>query len=52
MPANRNQPITSLAAADEMAITPVSVRVSEYSRKMRPRIGTAVMARATATKSE
>ena len=34
-------------AAAEMATTPTSLRVSPYSRRMRPRIGTAVMASPT-----
>jgi len=48
-PAKRIQPTTSLTAADVIAITPIRVRASPYWRRIRPRIGTAVIARPTPT---
>ena len=47
MQASSSQPITSLTAAAVMAMTPTGVAVNPYSRRIRPRIGTAVMAMAT-----
>jgi len=45
--ASITQQTTSLVAAAEIATTPSSWRVSPNSRKMRPRMGTAVIARPT-----
>ena len=47
--ASSTQPTTSLPAAAEIATTPISLRVRSYSRRMRPRIGTAVMEKAMET---
>ncbi len=47
MPASSSQPTTSLIAAAQIATTPTSARVREYSRRMRPSTGPAVIASPT-----
>ena len=47
IPASSSQPMTSFTAAAAIATTPTGARVRPNSRRMRPRIGTAVIATAT-----
>ena len=48
--ASKTHPTRSFSAAAEIATRPSRVSTRRYSRKMRPRIGTAVIANATAEK--
>lgn len=51
MPASSSQPTTSLIAAEPIAMTPSTLRDIWNSSMMRPRIGSAVIAKAVPMKS-